>query len=167
MTRSRLPGSRPREGSIEGVTGPRDGDARVAVDAAVDPGLIFVSHSRWDRPSAMRLVSRLQDAGLRTWISGPELHCPAWQDTVFPHIDNCAAVVVVASGHAAAADGVIQEIAYAKRLGKPVIPFPQEEALTPFPVARTVLSPKGARRHGAPGRSAGSGRVLCTTPGSS
>ncbi len=87
---------------------------------AVGPGLVFVSHSRRDRSATLRLVRCLRDAGLRTWICGPELHSPAWRDTIFPQIERCDMVVVVSSAHAAAADGVRQEIAYAELLGRPV-----------------------------------------------
>jgi len=89
----------------------------------MEPGHIFVSYSRWDRARALSLVARLREGRLSTWMCGPEWHCPAWQETVFPRIDDCSALLVVASPHADAADGVRQEIAYAKRLGKPVIEF--------------------------------------------
>ncbi|MFC8415387.1 toll/interleukin-1 receptor domain-containing protein [Streptomyces coelicoflavus] len=90
-------------------------------DRAVDPWLVFVSHSRRDRSSTLRLVRRLRSTGLHPWICGPELHSPAWRDTVFPQIEHCRMVVVVSSAHADAADGVRQEIAYAELLGKPVV----------------------------------------------
>ncbi len=90
-------------------------------DHAVDPWLVFVSHSRRDRSFTLRLVRRLRSAGLRPWVCGPELHSPAWRETVFPQIEHCRLVVVVSSVHADAADGVRQEIAYADLLGKPVV----------------------------------------------
>ncbi|MGW6742140.1 toll/interleukin-1 receptor domain-containing protein [Streptomyces sp. NPDC055025] len=146
----------------------------VVLGAAAPPGLIFISHSRRDRASAMALVSRLREIELDTWISGPELHCPAWQDMIFPHIERCAAVVVLASGHAAGARGVIQEVAYAELLGKPVLSVSPKDvlispksALTPFPAVRTVRYPRGAGRFAAPGRWGDSARALCMTPGSS
>jgi hypothetical protein len=42
---------------------------------------------------------------------------------VFPHIIGCAAVVVVMTPLSEIAGGVVQEIRYAVRLGKPVVPI--------------------------------------------
>ncbi|MFJ6148889.1 toll/interleukin-1 receptor domain-containing protein [Streptomyces anulatus] len=88
---------------------------------AVEPSLVFVSHSRHDRSATLRLVRRLRAVGLHTWICGPELHSPAWRDTIFPHIERCSMLIVVSSAYADAADGVREEIAYAELLGKPVV----------------------------------------------
>jgi hypothetical protein len=103
---------------------------------AMNAGRIFLSHSRLDRSSAARLVSGLRTAGMPTWISGPELHCPAWRDAIFPHIADCAAFIVLVSPHAAMADGVRQEINYAKQLRKPIIPLPAS-MFTSYQVAQS------------------------------
>jgi hypothetical protein len=66
-------------------------------------------------------VAWLQQAGLLSWLSGPQLHCPLWQHEIFPHIADCAAVLVPAGPEAAAAGGVAQEIAYAKARNKPIV----------------------------------------------
>ncbi len=89
---------------------------------SASPGHVFVSHSRWDRAEASRLVAWLSAAGVRTWISGLEAHCPVWPDSIFPNIANCSAFVVLMSPHSEVADGVDQEVRYAEALGKPVIP---------------------------------------------
>lgn len=117
----------------------------IVLDHAVDPGLVFVSHSRRDRSSTLRLMRRLRDAGLRTWICGPELHSPAWQDTVFPQIELCGMVVVVSSAHADAADGVRHEIAYAELLGKPVVRLGADETW-PRSLPHRQYKARGVRR---------------------
>jgi hypothetical protein len=116
----------------------------------VPNGYIFVSHSRRNAAEVQRLVSWLHAAGLATWTSGPRLHCPAWQDEIFPYIAGCAVFAVLASPEAAAADGVAQEIAYAKRLGKPIVTVP----LRTLKRSRAGLwrpGPTGAPRFAAPG----------------
>ena len=95
-----------------GLTGP----------GSASPGHVFVSHSRWDRADASRLVAWLGSAGVRTWISGLERHCPVWPDSIFPNIASCSALVVLMSPRSEVAGGVNQEVRYAEALGKPVIP---------------------------------------------
>ena len=101
-------------------------DAAADDIALVDPagrGYLFVSHSRRDRAYAARLVAWLRAAGVRAWISGPERHCPAWQDSIFPHITACEAFVIVMTSWSQVAGGVTLEIDYAQELGKPFIPL--------------------------------------------
>jgi hypothetical protein len=102
-------------------TGVRPRDS--AGTASVGLGHVFVSHSRWDRSYVNRLVAWLQAAAIPSWISGPERHCPAWQDSVFPSIAGCAAFIVVMTPRSQVAEGVGQEISHAESLGKPVIPI--------------------------------------------
>lgn len=116
-----------------------------ALDRAAACGFVFVSHSRRDRLSALWLVGRLRDAGLRTWICGPELHAPAWRDMVFPQIERCTLAVVVSSVYADAADGVRQEIAYAELLGRRVVRFGADEAW-PRSLPHRQCEARGVRR---------------------
>ena len=118
---------------------------------ALGTGHIFVSHSRWDRARAMSLVDSLLASGMSTWICGPELHAPGWQNAVFPQIAECAAVVVVAGAHADAADGVAQEVAYARRLGKPVLQL-APSGFTAFSAASRTQRPTDEPRYAALGR---------------
>jgi hypothetical protein len=91
--------------------------------ASAEPTSIFVSYSRWDVLHVSRLVARLRTAGISTWVSGPECHCPDWQEWVFPNIFDCAVFLVVMTPRSEVAGGVRQEIDYAESLGKPVMPI--------------------------------------------
>lgn len=86
-------------------------------------GYVFISHSRWDRLYASRLVTWLRASGIPVWISGLERHCPVWQDSILPNIAHCSAVVVLMTPRSELAVGVHEEICYAKKIGKPVIPL--------------------------------------------
>ncbi|MCA2219501.1 toll/interleukin-1 receptor domain-containing protein [Jidongwangia harbinensis] len=112
---------------------------------AIGHGFIFVSHSRRNRAAADALVSWLNTAGLKTWMSGPELHCPAWQREVFPRIAKCAAFAVIASPDAAIATGVMQEIVYARELNKPMFFIPLR-SLTRFQANQRQQDLKGVQR---------------------
>lgn len=113
-------------------------------------GTIFVSHSRRNRAESETLVSWLRLAGLPAWISGPQLHCPLWQHEIFPHLERSAVVLVLASSEAAAADGVAQEIAYAKALDKPIVYVPVR-AFARSGRALWPMGPMGGRRSAVPG----------------
>src|SRR5688572_19394553 len=113
-------------------------------------GYIFVSHSRRNSVEAHRLVSWLNAAGIATWISGPELHSPTWQEEVFPRVAGCVALAVVASPEAVAAAGVAHEIAYARRLGKLIVTVPLR-TLTRSRAGLWCPDPTGAPRSAALG----------------
>lgn len=95
---------------------------RLARISPADLGPVFVSHSRWDRAQALRLVTGLRGAGVPVWISGTERHCPTWPDTIFPNIACCSAFVVLMTPRSEAAEGVAREVRYAEALGKPIVP---------------------------------------------
>jgi TIR domain len=82
---------------------------------------VFVCHSRWDRPVASRLVGQLRACGMSVWISGLEMHSPFWEKEIFPVIARSGALVVLVSSKSEAAVGVNLEIAYARKLAKPIV----------------------------------------------
>ena len=89
--------------------------------ASSSMGYVFISHSRWDRPYAARLVTWLRAWGMPIWISGLERHCPAWQDLILPNVARCSVVVVLMTPRSELAPGVHEEVCYADMIGKPVI----------------------------------------------
>lgn len=91
-------------------------------DSSAVLGRVFISYSRRDQPYVSQLVTELHTAGISSWTAGPGRHSPAWRDEIFPHIASCAVVVVVMSPWSQAADGVAQEISFARSLAKTIIP---------------------------------------------
>jgi hypothetical protein len=106
-------------------------------------GYVFLSHSRWDRPDASRVVTWLQDSGIPVWISGLERHCPAWRDSILPNIADSSVVVVLMTPRSELADGVREEVFYAGVIGKPVIPL--------SPHDYSFLSESGCQMKAVPG----------------
>jgi hypothetical protein len=111
---------------------------------------VFVSYSRRDQPYIGRLATWLHNAGIPLWMSGPANHCPAWQESVFPNIANCAALVVVMTPQSRVAQGVAQEVGYAESLGKAVIPvavddcYFLEKSSWPLERVRSCSMPNGS-----------------------
>ena len=94
-----------------------------AAGSSAVPDRVFISYSRRDQAYVSRLATSLRAAGITSWTAGPGRHSPAWQVEIFPHIADCAVFVVVMSPWSQVAEGVAQEISYARSLGKAIIPI--------------------------------------------
>jgi tetratricopeptide (TPR) repeat protein len=85
---------------------------------------IFISYSRADAGAYVRrLTYHLAAAGIPLWIDD-DVNCGApWERELGHQIDTCIAVVVVMTPHAAESPWVTNEIARARRKGKPILPL--------------------------------------------
>jgi hypothetical protein len=84
---------------------------------------IFISYSHVDRPYVDRLAAYLAGAGLDVWHDDNIEPGDIWVSKIRAELDECAAVVLVASPSAAESTWVAAELERANAAGKPVLPL--------------------------------------------
>jgi hypothetical protein len=86
-------------------------------------GHIFISYSHKDSQYARKLEKALKQRGFDVWIDERIDYGAAWPSVIQDHVDNCDALIVVASENSSKSDWVQNEVARAKRKGKPFFPL--------------------------------------------
>jgi len=85
---------------------------------------VFISYSRWNKPFGDHLRLDLQRAGLTVWLDMFDLDAGrGWNDAIRTAIEAATHVVVLMSPESAKSEVVLQEVAYAQSLGKPLVPL--------------------------------------------
>jgi tetratricopeptide (TPR) repeat protein len=86
-------------------------------------GYVFVSYSRRDSDYVTRLVDHVQAGGVEVWFDTEQIHYgDRWEHVIRDRVDGCAAMIVVMSPAAEASPHVGNELARARRQGKPILP---------------------------------------------
>jgi TIR domain len=84
---------------------------------------VFVSYSRSDRAYVDRLVEYLQEQSIMVWYDYEIATGDRFDRVITRQIDDCAAMVVVMSAASMESDWVANELTYAQRIGKQVLPL--------------------------------------------
>ena len=92
---------------------------------------IFVSYSRRDAAFAKQLTNALEQSGRDVWIDWQDIPRAAdWLNEIFDGIERAETVVQVVSRNSLVSEVCNQEIAYARKQGKRIIPLIHEN-ITP------------------------------------
>jgi formylglycine-generating enzyme required for sulfatase activity len=84
---------------------------------------ISYSHSRQDSEYAHKLADDLKRKGFEVWIDDRIDYGTKWPQAIEDHVDACAAFIVLMTPSSKGSDWVHNELARAKRTGKPVFPL--------------------------------------------
>ena len=88
---------------------------------------IFVSYSRRDAAFAKQLTNALEQSGRDVWIDWQDIPRAAdWLNEIFDGIERAETVVNVVSRNSLVSEVCNQEIAYARKQGKRIIPLIHE-----------------------------------------
>jgi phage gp46-like protein len=103
---------------------------------------VFLSYSRKDKATMLRLRDALKGAGLAVWIDDESLEpgSPIWQQSIEDAIKESRSMVVLLSPAAKASKWVTIEIAVAERRGVRIFPLllsGDEDSAVPFALATT------------------------------
>ena len=100
-------------------------------------GHYFLSYSRRDQDTALRLAGDLRAVGADIWIDQVDIRpSERWDRTVEAAVRDCAGMVLVLSPRSVASDHVLDEVAVALSAGKPVIPVLIEACETPLRLSK-------------------------------
>jgi hypothetical protein len=91
----------------------------------------FISYAREDKDFARDLVGRLNDRGREVWIDWQDIPVTAdWMEEIYRAIDGTSTVVFIISPASVASSVCRNELEYAARSGKRIIPILRQEAPT-------------------------------------
>lgn len=83
---------------------------------------VFISYSSDDRAAVAALVQHLEAAGLDVWFDQEISGGQAWWSTILEHLRACEVMVAMVTDASVASAACRSEVAYARALGKTVIP---------------------------------------------
>ncbi len=117
-------------------------DLGTAVKEAFKPrGTIFISYSRNDIQSATRVQEMLESAGFTVWLDVKGISLgDEWLQKITSAIDECDAVLMLASNESIRSEYVIREIHYAFAENKPILAYHLETIELP-PDMKFLLGP--------------------------
>ena len=102
-----------------------------------DASAAFVSYSRQDSEFALRLAEDLKAAGANVWLDqldiAPGEH---WDRSVEEALRGCTRMLVILSPESVASDNVMDEVSFALRSGKAIIPILFKECALPLRLHR-------------------------------
>jgi uncharacterized protein YegL len=84
---------------------------------------IFVSYSRADVDYVRVLLRHLRAQGLQVWADDQISPGERWDQRIRQNIDGCAAMILVMSPHSDVSEWVAEEVDYARRKNKPILPL--------------------------------------------
>jgi hypothetical protein len=102
-------------------------------------GHIFLSYSRRDKETAIRLAEKLEEKGYDVWIDLEDL--PAgkrWRQKIVDAIQQADALVVVLSPNAVKSDGMRRESVLAEEENKPIFPVKIQPVTIPIDMRWTL-----------------------------
>jgi basic membrane protein A len=89
---------------------------------------VFISHSTKDKAVADAVVSAHEKVGIRCWYAPRDIPPGAdWADAITKAIEECSLMVLIFSGSANGSQRVLDELNFAIKKGKPVLPFRVED----------------------------------------
>ena len=93
------------------------------------PGFdVFVSYSTKDKVVADAVVSAHEKAGIRCWYAPRDIPPGAdWEDAITRALEECSLMVLIFSRSADQSQRVLDELNYAIKRGKPILPFRVED----------------------------------------
>ena len=98
---------------------------------------IFISYARTDEAFAVKLARDLRDKGVKVWIDQFDIYPgDKWDSEVQKALRSCGSIMVILSPTSVASDNVQNEVAYAIKKKKTVIPVLYEECDIPFNIVR-------------------------------
>jgi len=102
---------------------------------------IFLSYSRDDQDFALKLAGDLRSAGANIWIDQLDIETgKRWDDAVEEALATAESVLVILSPTAVDSQNVKDEVAYALRKNKQVLPVLYLDCKIPFRLARLQYS---------------------------
>jgi hypothetical protein len=87
-----------------------------------EPSRAFVSYARDDRPKVRTVVEGLRTLGVDVWVDESLTGGQQWWDTILARVRACDMFVQSVSPAAVDSEACTGERAYARALGKPVLP---------------------------------------------
>lgn len=100
-------------------------------------GRIFFSYARRDADFVLKVASALRSDGVELWVD--QLHIPSgerWDESVQVALKSCSCLVVVLSPYSVNSHNVLDEVDYALREQKPVVPVLLRPCEIPFRLNR-------------------------------
>lgn len=98
--------------------------ATPAVAATTSSFDVFISYCKEDQSIADQIIRALEDQAIRCWIAPRDLQPSSrWIEKIVEAITGCRVMIVILSSHASQSSMVVDEVATATRLGRPVMPF--------------------------------------------
>lgn len=98
----------------------------------------FVSYSREDKDFVVRLVNSLRNAQVNIWLDKSDIPIgQAWDTEVQAALDKCDGVIVVLSPSSVKSKNVLDEIAFALKASKALIPIVYRNCIVPLPLVRS------------------------------
>jgi len=86
-------------------------------------GHIFISYSHKDKSYVRKLREALQEEGFEVWIDDRIDYGIRWPQAIQAQLDSCSAFIAVVSENSNESEWVQNEVARAKRKGKPFFPL--------------------------------------------
>jgi hypothetical protein len=100
-------------------------------------GMIFFSYSRTDSTIALRLAKDIRDRGFDPWIDQVDIEPGShWDASIEAALDQADLLIVLLSASAIASNNVRDEVSYALREGKKIIPVLFDGCKMPFRLDR-------------------------------